>query len=141
VFIGENAIGVGRLSCGLTRKSIVLPSSIQSRSIKIMRRCDTSRMLLDLTGFAFSDVIRYHAFSVGVSAMRIASPRSAEDDEQREAEWREAMRDQFLDKVSSNEMYAIAQEALAAGWGLQEVQRAIDALVEDKAREAGAGSC
>jgi hypothetical protein len=98
-------------------------------------------MLLDLTGFAFSEVIRYHAFSVGVSAMRIASPRSAEDDEQREAEWREEMRDQFLDKVSSNEMYAIAQEALAAGWGLQEVQRAIDALVEDKAREAGAGSC
>jgi len=97
--------------------------------------------LSGLTDFAFSEVIRYDAFFVGVSAMSNASPRSAEDDEQREAEFREAMRDQFLDQVSSKEMYTIAQEALAAGWGLQEVQRAIDALVEDKARKAGAGSC
>jgi hypothetical protein len=70
--------------------------------------------------------------------MRIASPRFADDDEQRELEYREAMRDEFLDQVSSKEMYRISQEALEAGWSLSEVQRAIDDLVEEKAREIGA---
>ncbi|CAN7469899.1 hypothetical protein LJR231_003183 [Phyllobacterium sp. LjRoot231] len=73
--------------------------------------------------------------------MSIASPRFAQDAEQREAEDREAMRERFLAKVSSKEMYEIAQEALAAGWGFPEVQRAIDALVEKKAREAAADPC
>ncbi|MDQ0998061.1 hypothetical protein QFZ34_003243 [Phyllobacterium ifriqiyense] len=70
--------------------------------------------------------------------MSIASPRfNYEDEKQREAECREAMKDQFLDRVSSKDMYAIHQEAIQAGWGLPEVERAIDALVLEKAKESG----
>lgn len=70
--------------------------------------------------------------------MSIASPRFHFDDEQqREAECREAMRDRFLDMVSSKDMYMVHQEAIKAGWGLPEVQRAIDALVLEKAKESG----
>jgi hypothetical protein len=49
------------------------------------------------------------------------------------------MRDRFLDKVSSKDMYALYQEAIKAGWGLPEVQQALDALVLEKARESGEG--
>lgn len=70
--------------------------------------------------------------------MSIASARFQYDDQiQREAECREAMRDRFLDLVSSKDMYAVHQEAIKAGWGLPEVQRAIDALVLEKAKESG----
>lgn len=70
--------------------------------------------------------------------MSIASPRyDYEDEQQREAECWEALKDRFLDKVSSKDMYAIHQEAIKAGWGLPEVQRAIDALVLEKAKESG----
>lgn len=70
--------------------------------------------------------------------MSIASHRIAyEDENQRELECREAMRDRFLDMVSSKDMYLVHQEAIKAGWGLPEVQRAIDALVLEKAKESG----
>ena len=37
--------------------------------------------------------------------------------------------------VSSKDMYVVHQEAIQAGWVLPEVQRAIDALVLEKAKE------
>ncbi|MHC1549749.1 hypothetical protein [Phyllobacterium sp. K27] len=49
-----------------------------------------------------------------------------EDEKQREMEYREKMRNRFLDRVSSKEMYAVHQKAIKAGWGMPEVQCAID---------------
>ncbi|MET3649063.1 hypothetical protein [Phyllobacterium ifriqiyense] len=70
--------------------------------------------------------------------MSIASPGfDYENEKQREAECREALKDRFLDRVSSKDMYNIHQEAIKADWGLPEVQRAIDALVMEKAKESG----
>jgi hypothetical protein len=70
--------------------------------------------------------------------MSIPSPRYEDDYEGRcEEECREALREKFLPLVSSKELLGIHQQAIAAGWGLTEVRKAIDALVEAKAREAG----
>lgn len=69
------------------------------------------------------------------------SPRYREIYDGRDDECRAALRERFLDQVSSKDMFNIYQEALTAGWGLFEVRRAIDALVAEKAHEAGAEPC
>ncbi|MHC1548808.1 hypothetical protein [Phyllobacterium sp. K27] len=70
--------------------------------------------------------------------MSIASPRfSYENEKQRELECREALKDRFLDRVTSKDMLAVYQDAIKAGWGLHELQRAVDALVLEKAIESG----
>ncbi|MEP7453409.1 hypothetical protein [Phyllobacterium sp. SB3] len=60
---------------------------------------------------------------------------------ERHAHCMEALRDRFLEEVSTKEMLAIADEAQIAGWGLKEVRQAIDALVTERARLAGADTC
>lgn len=72
--------------------------------------------------------------------MSIPSPRYEDDYEGREEECREALRERFLPLVSSKELLRIHQQAIEAGWGLTEVRRAIDALVEAKAQNAGKDS-
>jgi hypothetical protein len=69
--------------------------------------------------------------------MSIPSPRYEDDYEGREEECHEALREKFLARVSSRKLFKIHQEAIAAGWSLTEVRKAVDALVEAKARESG----
>ncbi|MET3649931.1 hypothetical protein [Phyllobacterium ifriqiyense] len=64
-----------------------------------------------------------------------------ESSEQRHAHCMEVLRDHFLERVSTREMLAIADEAELSGWGFTEVRRAIDALVTEQARRAGAETC
>ncbi|MHC1548704.1 hypothetical protein [Phyllobacterium sp. K27] len=64
-----------------------------------------------------------------------------ESPEERHAHCMEALRDRFLDEVSTREMLVIADEAQLSGWGVGEVRRAIDALVTERARLAGAPTC
>ncbi|PSH57496.1 hypothetical protein [Phyllobacterium sophorae] len=64
-----------------------------------------------------------------------------ESPEHRYAHCMEALRERFLDEVSTKEILAIADEAELSGWSFTEVRRAIDALVAEKAREAGADPC
>lgn len=64
-----------------------------------------------------------------------------ESPEQRHAHCMEALRDRFLSEVSPREMLAISDEAEISGWSFTEVRRAIDALVKERARLAGAGTC
>jgi hypothetical protein len=73
--------------------------------------------------------------------MIMPSPRYRDIYDGRDDECRTALRERFLDQVSSKDMFNIYQEALTAGWGLFEVRRAIDALVAEKAHEAGAEPC
>lgn len=64
-----------------------------------------------------------------------------ESPEERHAHCMEALRDRFFEEVSTREMQVIADEAQLSGWGLTEVRRAIDALVKERARLAGADTC
>lgn len=64
-----------------------------------------------------------------------------ESPEERHAHCMEALRDRFLNEVSPRELFAIADEAEVSGWSFTEVRRAIDALVKEQARLAGAGTC
>lgn len=64
-----------------------------------------------------------------------------ESPEQRHAHCMEVLRGRFLSEVSPREMLAIADEAEVSGWSFTEVRRAIDALVKEQARLAGAGTC
>lgn len=73
--------------------------------------------------------------------MSMPSPRYRDIYEGREDECLAALRERFWDQVSSKDMFNIYQEALTAGWGLFEVRRAIDALVAEKAHEAGSRAC
>ena len=71
----------------------------------------------------------------------ISSPRYRDLYDGREEECLEALRERFLDRVPSKDMFDVYQEALTAGWGLFEVRRAIDTLVAEKAHAAGADPC
>ncbi|MEP7453517.1 hypothetical protein [Phyllobacterium sp. SB3] len=64
-----------------------------------------------------------------------------ESPEERHAHCMEVLRDRFLERVSTREMLAIADEAQLSGWSFTEVRRAIDALVIEQARKAGAETC
>lgn len=64
-----------------------------------------------------------------------------ETPEARHTHCMEAMRERFLDEVSTSDIRVIADEAELAGWNYREVQRALDALVAEKARQAGAEPC
>jgi len=61
--------------------------------------------------------------------------------EERHAHCMEVLRDRFLERVSTREMLAIADEAELSGWSFIEVRRTIDALVTEQARKAGAETC
>jgi hypothetical protein len=67
----------------------------------------------------------------------IASPRYCDIYDGREEECLKALRERFLDQISSRDRFNIYQEALTAGWGLFEVRQAIDALVEERGRQSG----
>ncbi|MBZ3695417.1 MULTISPECIES: hypothetical protein [Phyllobacterium] len=64
-----------------------------------------------------------------------------ETPELRHAHCMETMRERFLDEVSTSDIRVIADEAELAGWTYREVQRAIDALVAEKSKQAGAEPC
>ena len=64
-----------------------------------------------------------------------------ESSEARHAHCMEALRDHFLERVSTKEILALADEAALSGWEFKEVRRAIDALVTEQARKAGADTC
>lgn len=52
-------------------------------------------------------------------------------------ETQQELRDRFLDKLSSKDLYDVHQHALAEGWGFTEVRSAIDDLLKAKAAELG----
>lgn len=64
-----------------------------------------------------------------------------ESPEHRHAHCLEVLRERFLDEVCTKDILAIADEAELSGWSFTEVRRAIDALVAEKAREAGSEPC
>jgi hypothetical protein len=64
-----------------------------------------------------------------------------ENAERRHVHCMEAMRERFLGEVSASDIRVIADEAELSGWNYHEVRRAIDALIAEKAEQAGAVPC
>jgi len=69
--------------------------------------------------------------------MSISSPRYRYIYDGRGEECLGTLRERFLEQASSRDMFNIYQESRTARWGLFEVRRAVDALVEEKARQSG----